>query len=331
MKDILFFYEWYWFSWWVKTYIDDLMLYLQKEWYFVDAISLRTCSLPWISLCKKNTINILFTPYYFYLIIKFLKNNKYKIIHTQSLYSLILINFAKKFLKMDSIIFSTIHAVYSESFFTKFLKKFWFIIHTDYLIGCCDYALKETIKKNIVKYDNSIPLLNRSYDINVSKKNSDNTICFIGNLAWHKNIDLLKELIIALPQYKFKIIWEWPEKEKIIYIKNVDYLWLQKHWQVLNELWKSKLLLLTSRSESLPYVILESLSLNIPVVSSNVWWISEIKQYTDLLYLCDKKDDFIKYINLLYNKNFLNTYNNIKQISKNIQMKKYMNLYSSYL
>ena len=88
---------------------------------------------------------------------------------------------------------------------------------------------------------------------------------------------------------------------------------------------------MSSRSESLPYVILESLSMDIPVVSQNVWWISELKKYTNMIYLCDKIEDYIKYINYIFSNKDIQYYNNISQISIESQMEKYMKVYSIYL
>jgi len=126
-----------------------------------------------------KNIHILLTPYYLLKLILFFKKNNYKIIHCQSLYSLILVNSVKRLLHKDYTIVSTIHIPYARSLFQKILNMFGFKIHANHLIGCCEWALEETIKKNIVKYDDKDFILNWSTNLVNENKVSDGKICFI--------------------------------------------------------------------------------------------------------------------------------------------------------
>lgn len=330
-KDICFFYEEYWFSWWVKTYIDQINKYLLNKWYKTTVISLikgDNC----ISLVNRENINIKLTPFYlFKLLIYFLKND-FKIVHCQSLYSLILMNLVKIILFKKYTIISTIHIPYWKSFFTSVLRKLNISIKCDYLIWCCKYALSETIKKNIVEGKNMSYILNwSSHYKNDNTIQKDNEIIFVWHLTYQKNIDLLRDLATKLKNYNFKIIWDWEERYKLENIDNIKLIGLLKHDLVLREIRKSKLLLLTSRFEALPYAVLESLSLWIPVVSSNVGGISELTKYTNQLFLCENKEDFIRNVNKVYNTENEKFLNNISKISFNNQIIKYMKIYRQYL
>ena len=327
--DIIFFYEEYWFSWGVKTYIDEINKSLKAEWLKTCTISLingENC----ISLCNLKNLYIYISFWYIYKLFTFLRKNRTKIIHCQSLYSILLINFIKRFLGYKITIISTAHIPYADSIITKILWYLGLKPKVNHLIWCCKWALNETVKKNIISYDKSEYILNWSNSFIKEHVKSDNTICFIWHLAFQKNIDLLSELIFLLPQFKFKIIWEWDEKYKLENYKNAILLWRLSHDDTIWELKKSRLLLLPSRYEALPYVILESLSLNIPVVSSNVWGISELNKLTNMLFLCNKKTDYVNNILQIY-KGDSKYYNNIESISFDNQILKYKKIYKSYL
>lgn len=330
---ICFFYEWYWITWWVKTYIDSISHRLTKDnisnW-ILSCIESNNNDV--VSLWSWKRINIALTVFYFFRLLSFVLKNNVRIFHCQSFYSLILVFFTKKLLFRKFKIISTIHIPYNTSLFTKISTALWIKFIVDDLIGCCKYSLDETMKKDIVSSNNLCSILNWSVidscSENVSK---DDKILFVWHLTYQKNIELLVRIIKSMPTYDFKIIWDWPDKKLFNNIKNVSVLGVLENKETLVEIKKSKWLILTSRFEALPYVVLEALSFNIPVIASNVWGISELNEFTNQLFLCKNEKKYIEYITKLYNKNNSHVINNIHRIYFEKQFNKYMKIYSKYL
>lgn len=137
-------------------------------------------------------------------------------------------------------------------------------------------------------------------DDNKLLKNKEKTIIFIGNLNKDKRADKLGVIIkkimstSKLPELRFIIIGDGEFRTKLenelkFFSKNVLFLGHLPQQEVFSYLKKSNLLILPSRREGLPLVLLEALAARVLPVTSNVGGISEI---IDKDYIVDADGDF---------------------------------------
>ena len=164
-------------------------------------------------------------------------------------------------------------------------------------------------------------LLNNPVDImqNVYNQNSKQII-FVGHVIPEKGIcELLRafeNVIKIFPEITLKIIGPFKQKFldsiKLKYgLKNVYFCGELKHSITLEEISKSKMLILPSYTEGMPNVVLESMSLSVPVIATDVGNIpsmiegagvlihpkSDLEIYNAIMYLLNNEE-----ICLLYSK-----------------------------
>lgn len=151
------------------------------------------------------------------------------------------------------------------------------------------------ILPNVINMDDYIPE-------SATKKDYD--ISFIGRLTYVKRLDIffqvISEVVKEIPELKVAIVGDGEELEKCKYLvkeisleKNVIFLGFRKD---INELInKSKIVLLTSESEGMPSVIIESMACGVPVISSDVGDIGDIIQDGKNGFLVQKFDDISSY------------------------------------
>ena len=106
---------------------------------------------------------------------------------------------------------------------------------------------------------------------------------FVGSLVWRKGVDILIDLLKALPWLKLNIIGDGPERrwlEQVIVRENLsDRARLLGHVPNCDlplHLAQARALILPSRSEGLPLIVLESLSCGTPVVATDVGGVKDV-------------------------------------------------------
>lgn len=156
------------------------------------------------------------------------------------------------------------------------------------------YILPNVINMDEYSFDNTIA---KEYDI-----------AFIGRLTYVKRLDIffkvISEVVKEIPELKVVMIGDGEEMERSrLLVKdfclndNVEFLGFRKDInQLIN---KTKVLLLTSESEGMPSVIIESMACGVPVVSSDVGDIGDIIQDGKNGFLVEKFDDVSSYKNKL--------------------------------
>lgn len=209
--------------------------------------------------------------------------------------------------------------------------------------------LQEAIK-NIYNIDSKIlyPVLDNDF-LNYSQnryKESKKNIIFSYSRWWKwKNLSLIFKTYESIKNKNVDLIliiwWDWEEinlyKNNYINDKNVIFLWIIWNIEIIKNLERSSLFLFPSKIDSFWLVILESMSIWIPVISFNIAWAKEIIKNWINWYLVNSDTEFIeKTHQLLIDKvqnnvsyksrcietarNFWeeNFYNNLKQIFNNI-------------
>lgn len=187
----------------------------------------------------------------------------------------------------------------------KFLEKkiIWKI---DSVIVNSKY-LQQTIK-DIYNIDSKIlyPVLDNKFLIyNVGNKSvisSNNTIFTYGRRVEGKNLwlifDTYQQLKNKVSNLILNIWWEWDQleyyKNKYEWDKNINFLWMINKDQIIKNLENSGIFLFPSKIDSLWLVILESMSIWVPVVSYNLYWAIEIIQNWYNWFLVNSDEEFIE-------------------------------------
>jgi glycosyltransferase involved in cell wall biosynthesis len=119
----------------------------------------------------------------------------------------------------------------------------------------------------------------KAYRVEV-KESVDNVI-FVGHITKEKGVDLIYRLAEQYKNITFSFLGrdlgDLPKQN----LDNVKYLGEVQPSEVVEEMKKHDLLLLPSQHEGLPLVILESMSIGLPIISSNVGDIPRVLEGTN--------------------------------------------------
>ncbi|MFA5029357.1 MAG: glycosyltransferase family 4 protein [Patescibacteria group bacterium] len=121
----------------------------------------------------------------------------------------------------------------------------------------------------------------------ILKQENERWLISVARLVPWKGIDtiikLMPEIIKEIPNLKFIVIGDGPEKPKLQEIihsfgleNSVRLMGLMTHGDTLKYICASDLFILNSGYEGLPHVLIEALSCNVPVVASDVGGVSEV-------------------------------------------------------
>lgn len=203
----------------------------------------------------------------------------------------------------SSNLFEKIQLNFKRNVFDKIMGKFT-IESADAIISVSNKDLVLMNKIYNINRNRSFYIPN-GVDISRFQKDENKKrefITFIGRLSYIKGIDIfikvIKELYNNDKRLKFLIIGDGPlrnivEKAKndlpITHYKYYPYEKIQNIYNI------SKVILLTSRFEGLPTILLESLASETPVIASNVGGVSEIIK-TDKNGLLFNQNDIENYI-----------------------------------
>jgi len=189
----------------------------------------------------------------------------------------------------------------------KIIEKF-FLKYIDSTIVNSKY-LQDSIK-DIYKIDSKIlyPVLDNQFlNYNSENKNKNQTsklskvIFTYGRRVFGKNIKLIFDTYENLKNEFRELVliiwWEWNElnkyKNKYMDNKNIIFLWIIDKNQIIKNLEKSTLFLFPSKIDSFWLVILESMSIWVPVISYNIAWAKEIIKNWINGYLVNSEKEFI--------------------------------------
>ncbi len=228
------------------------------------------------------------------------------------------------------------------NFFLKLFVKIFFYQFANLIISNSKESTNY-LKKYIILNKKCITIYN---PINLNKKknkifNKQNIIISIGRLDKQKNFSMLikafKILLKNFSDYKLLIIGKGREKKNLIRI--IKKYNLKKNVRILNfrdpkkYYQKAKLFVLSSYFEGLPNVLLEAMSYELPIVSSDCSsGPREILKNNKYGYLFEVNDvnDCVKKINYALNnyslsvKKAKNGFKNLKNISFEKQCKNYL-------
>lgn len=188
--------------------------------------------------------------------------------------------------------------------------------------------------------------LRNSYWIDINKK-----IIFCPRRLVEKNwviytIDIINKLS---EDFQLIITWEWQEKNKVL--EKINNLWVSNKiiltWDISNDKIKdyyclSDMVIVPSINsnwviEATSISAIESMSCWIPVIASNIWWLTELIKNWFNWYLCEEKniDEFVEKINLYfsldnYAKQFIID-NSIESVKNNFSSESYFKKINEFI
>lgn len=218
---------------------------------------------------------------------KIIKSNNYDIVHTHSSKSGFLGRIAAKIAGVKMIV-HTVHGFAFPSSKNKIVKLIYFIM--EWIASYCSnyiIVMNESDKYLAEKYfshrNNNIILLNNAVDINIFKprnrlKNEKEAfkIIMVGRLCEQKNPLLLIEAAKFLTdEYQIDIVGDGPlfyEAENLILNNKFNCKIQLLGWSdAISEMLPNyDLLVLPSRWEGMPLVLLEAMAVKLPVLCSNI-------------------------------------------------------------
>ncbi len=188
----------------------------------------------------------------------------------------------------------------------KWLLEKSIITKIDLLVSNSKYLQKAI--KDIYKLDSKIlyPVLDDKFlkHNSENKKNTSesNIIFTYGRWGRGKNLKLIFQTYLELknkvPNLVLIIWWDWSNlqkyKNKFNTEENIKFLWHIDKEQIIKTLSKSSLFLFPSKIDSFWLVILESMSVWVPVISYNKSWAKEIIKNWVNWFLVDSDKEFIE-------------------------------------
>ena len=196
-----------------------------------------------------------------------------------------------------------------------------------------DYYLGKSDKMNNL-------VLRSSLDLNYFKKKKTHSIrhkkiniALLGNISPDKNIELYFKIVNKFLSKKINFylignLWK-SQKKYFQIIKNRNYvafkkiIWIENNFEIKSLLDKIDLLICTSSNESMPLSVCESLSMNIPVISTDVGDLRKIiytKNLTSGIIINDSdSDSFVKHLEIILKNDI--RFNLIKNNSRKLAIK----------
>ena len=193
----------------------------------------------------------------------------------------------------------------------------------------------------------TLQLNNHNVRAKYSFHNNEYHIICVASLQYRKGqdiiINLLPELYKIIPKFKLHLVGPKTQPFTSKLLKHKNYNKYKKHIKIWGKrkdiyplIYASDIFLFPTRAEAFPRVILEAMSLKIPIVSSNVDGISEMLEnnISGLLFKHNDYNKIITSISLIYNnkkiKNKLieNAYN---KYWSDFSREKQINRYSKFL
>lgn len=160
-----------------------------------------------------------------------------------------------------------------------------------------DYGYLQKEKTQVIY--NGIPLCNLKRNIP-----SLPTIVTISRFDYQKNMDRCLEIVRKFVNYKVRFVWvgDGPDFERLkntAVSEKLPIVFVGFSKSPMDYLTSSSIYLSTSRFEGLPYALIESLSIGLPIVATNVVGNNEVVIQGKSGYLYQTDDEAVVYINQL--------------------------------
>lgn len=293
-KRIVLFYETFTYGG-LENYMLSVKRMCQEEGLECILVSIQKCDRAGvISLSNDRFLNVRF-PLYAYRLSKLLRTLQPAIVHSQSYYSLSLSSLLRMPFGYRSI--CTIHNPFSMTEKSGFARKLLpNLLTPDVLVGVSQHSLSETLNYFNIRAKSEIVIHNwiDTERFLPCEDKKPHQILFVGRLDPQKNVEMLpqvvKELRHETPELELHVCGDGDlahivkDTDGIVYHGRVD------DEKIVRLMQESSLLILPTKYEGLPLVLLESLSCGTPVVATPVGGIPEIARSSYGCFVAHDKD-----------------------------------------
>jgi glycosyltransferase involved in cell wall biosynthesis len=236
-------------------------------------------------------------------IAKIIKEEGIQVVDTQNIQSKFWVSIAVLFSKVAFV--STLNSLYSQEFGTSWKSKVYHWIDrltnvkTDRYVAVSNAIEKSLLddrlpREKISLIRNAVSLPSKSSDFDIAKTRKqfgipENAFVFtlLGRMVWAKGIDdFISAFSIVAEKYKparAVIVGDGELRDEIVMqIKksglqeHVYLLGYQSHQKVLEILMSSNVFVMPSRSEGIPYALLEAAALGMPIIATHCGGIPEV-------------------------------------------------------
>lgn len=188
----------------------------------------------------------------------------------------------KKGLKVFFQLHCNVETYYNDRFSIKLLVKLakqgvsFLVLNDNSLTFLLNLLRSKNFNNRVYKISNFVNHQQRRV---VIKETDATSVVFVGHINFEKGVDLVLEASKRFPDVSFKLVGKVEDHFSFVE-KNVSFLGEIPKSIVAETMLKSDILILPSRNEGMPLVILEAMSVGLPIVASNVGDISSVLRGT---------------------------------------------------
>lgn len=252
--------------------------------------------------------------------LRVIKSFEYNIVHCHANLACLLLSYFNRRVKL----IYTLHdsgpwLSYYDGFIKRIIRKLVFYnfdvraVKRSEVTTVVFQLLKEHLIKEFSIPIKKIKVISSGVDLlhfSASKIDKREYFIFIGQLTWRKGLDVLLTLAEKIEFFKLKIIgdgelaeWLLSEIDNRKLGSKVEFIGAVSRDKIVDYFHKAKALVLPSRADAMPLVVLESLSCSVPVIATNVGGIPELvkHRYTGFIYEVDDLIGFENAIRIIEN------------------------------
>ena len=252
--------------------------------------------------------------------LRVIKSSQYNIVHCHANLACVLLSYFNRNVKL----IYTLHdsgpwLSHYDGFIQRIIRKLAFYnfdvraVNRSQVTTVVFQLLKEHLIQQFSIPSKKIQVVSSGVDLlhfSESKIQEREYFIFIGQLTWRKGLDVLLTLAEKIEFFKLKIIgdgelaeWLLNEIEHRKLGSKVQFIGSVSRDKIVNYLHKAKALVLPSRADAMPLVVLESLSCSVPVIATNVGGIPELvkHRHTGFIYQVDDLIGFEDAIRIIEN------------------------------
>ena len=267
----------------LENYMLSVRKMCEEEGMKCFLVSVQKCDRIGVHYLSEKEFSSIRFPIYVYSLGRVLRALRPSLVHSQSYYSLALSSLLKTALHYKTI--CTIHNPLSvtekDGYVRRLLPR---LLSPDVITGVSRYSLEESLNRFRIRAKEKSVIYNwiDTDRFSLVDRKNPHQILFAGRLDQQKRIDMLPFLIRnlrrELPELVLHVCGDGPLTGMIEDVEGIVYHGRVDSDSLVRLIQESALLVLPSRFEGMPLVILESLACGTPVIASPVGGIPEIAE-----------------------------------------------------
>ena len=249
-----------------------------------DKVSRKDVQITKLPLASLSPQFLGFFIFHFLIYLRLLINKQnFDLIHIHGDWSSLLFSkFIKKAVSADRLIFTVHDQISNKFFYRKLFSKLLKNVDILFATGIATAnQLNKLTDKNVIVQPSGVNNIFLEDKIKSFLNNSIQVIT-VANLVKKKNLGLVLDIARELPNIKFIIVGEGPEKKSLLNrvdyegLNNVQILGFKEPTELHSLYYESDIFMLTSLKEGTPTALLEAMTCGLPIVASDAGGVSRI-------------------------------------------------------